>query len=92
MQARIYRFFEGLVESGLSGRLEGFDQREEGISFTLPALYRQLFSTEELSYRHFRSVLYSSELNQRLAKQGVAVGILHSSNKVDKNIYYLHRL
>ncbi|MFT7386984.1 MAG: hypothetical protein ACI8VC_000219 [Candidatus Endobugula sp.] len=65
--------------------------------FTLPVLHQWLMAYSDRvssSYVDFRKILYASELNAQLAKQGYYIALYQSSptNHVDSNCYFFSRL
>ena len=63
--------------------------------FSLEGLYCELCSTNSFfdnevnDYTVFRKAIYSTNINQQLAKLGCHITVYQSSGKLDKNLYQL---
>ncbi len=62
---------------------------DDGLVFTLQALYELLHTEDQGSYEQFRSMLYASNLNEELGKIGYTVSMYESTGKVDTTWYQL---
>lgn len=73
--------------------IQQWHHHEDLLVFTLQQLF-ELFNDRypSLEYIQFRSCLYQSRINERLADMGYAIKIQVSTHKIDTNSYALVKL
>ena len=97
MNSKIQVFFNGILKESpeLYARINALTTNiyfsNGGLVFDLPSLYGFIFSSDELSFREFKQLLYASELNKQLTSVGAKVVLLDNKGNINQSLYGLNR-